>query len=280
MKGSQGVRARALAASVAALAFFASPAAAAPARHSRTGEKASPFEERVKWQAAPAVPPGARVETGADELAPLDEPPHPPWVPSPRAWQVIDWVIASHDNNGMPFLVIDKAAAEVFVYGPDRNIMAATPALVGMTIGDEATPGVGDRELSNIPPKDRKTPAGRFIAKFGHAAGGRDVLWVDYPAAISLHAVINVNKREHRPERLKSATPADNRITYGCINVPADFYSKVLKPLFKETAGVVYILPEEKTLNEVFLALPPQQQHPGEPGMTNVDQSRPITSMF
>jgi hypothetical protein len=280
MKGSDGVRAVALAASVAAAGLLASPAAAAPARHSRTGGKASPFEERVKWQAVPAVPPGANVDSGADELAPRDEPPHPPWVPSAQAWRVIDWVIASHDNNGMPFLVIDKAAAEVFVYGADAKIMAATPALVGMTIGDEATPGVGDRELSNIPPKDRKTPAGRFVAKFGHAAGGRDVLWVDYPAAISLHPVININKREHRPERLKSPTPADNRITYGCINVPSDFYAKVLKPLFKDSAGVVYILPEEKTLNEVFLALPPQQQNPSDPGVTNVNQSGSATSMF
>lgn len=279
MKGSHEVRAVALAASAATLAFLAAPAAAAPAHHPRAGEKASPFEERVNWQTVPAVPPDAKVDSGPDELAPLDEPPHPSWVPSSQAWRVIDWVIASHDNNSMPFLVIDKAAAEVFVYGADGKIIAATPALVGMTIGDDATPGVGDRELSNIPPKDRKTPAGRFIAKFGHAAGGRDVLWVDYPAAISLHAVININKRERRPERLKSPTPADNRITYGCINVPANFYAKVLKPLFKDTAGVVYILPEERTLNEVFLALPPPP-HPGDSGTINVNQSGPASSMF
>ncbi|HEY7007180.1 MAG TPA: hypothetical protein VH392_11955 [Sphingomicrobium sp.] len=182
--------------------------------------------------------------------------PVPSYLPSTAAWQVINWVIATHDNNGMPFLVIDKVAGEVFAFDSTTRMIAGSPALVGMTAGDESSPGVGDRELSNIPPAERTTPAGRFIAKFGRAAGGRDVLWVDYPTAISLHAVIDTNKKQRRPQRLKSPTPDDNRITFGCINVPAQFYSKLVKPLFKGTAGVVYILPETKPLNAVFLAMP------------------------
>ena len=55
-----------------------------------------------------------------------------------------------------------------------------------------------------------------------------------------------------------SATPDDNRITYGCINVPADFYSEVLKPLFKGTSGIVYILPEVTPLATTFPAMPRQ----------------------
>jgi hypothetical protein len=128
--------------------------------------------------------------------------------------------------------------------------------LVGITRGDLSKPEAGDRELSDIPVSDRTTPAGRFVAKFGHAAGGRDVLWVDYPTAISLHAVITTNKKQRRLQRLNSPTPADNRITFGCINVPTAFYSNVVKPLFKGKSGIVYILPETKTLNEVFLAMP------------------------
>ena len=55
-------------------------------------------------------------------------------------------------------------------------------------------------------------------------------------------------------------SPEDNRITYGCINVPAAFYAKVVRPVFKESTGVVYILPETKPLNEVFLAYQAQKQ--------------------
>jgi len=152
--------------------------------------------------------------------------------------------------------VLDKVAAKMFVYDSTGQKIASAPALVGMTAGDEATPGVGDREMSNIKPEDRKTPAGRFVAKFGRAAGHRDgVLWVDFPSAISIHSVIKV-RNQHRFERLKSETADDNRITYGCINVPTKFYAEVLKPLFKGTSGIVYVLPEVAPLATTFPAMP------------------------
>jgi hypothetical protein len=181
-------------------------------------------------------------------------------VASSDAWQVVDWVIASHDNNGMPFMVVDKTDAQVLAFDASSRPVGAAPVLVGVSRGDHSEPEAGDRELSDIPISDRTTPAGRFVAKFGHAAGGRDVLWVDYPTAISLHAVITTNKKQRRLQRLNSPTPADNRITFGCINVPTEFYAKVVKPLFKGTSGIVYILPETKPLNEVFLAMPPATQ--------------------
>ena len=208
----------------------------------------------MQWAAVLGLiggPAAARSRQGQPPANRLAEPSR---VPSTQAWQIINWVIASRDNNAMPFLVIDKVAGEVFAFDSTAQMVGASAALTGMTAGDDSAPGVGDRELSNIPPKDRKTPAGRFIAKFGRAAGKRDVLWVDYPTAISLHAVIS---KQNRPQRLKSPTPDDNRITFGCINVPSAFYAKVVKPLFQGTTGVVYILPETKSLNEVFLAMPP-----------------------
>jgi hypothetical protein len=173
--------------------------------------------------------------------------------------QVTNWVTASGDNNGLPYMVIDKVAAEVFVFDAQGQFLAATPALLGITPGDESSPGVGDRELSAISPQDRTTPAGRFVAKFGRASGHRKVLWVDYATAISLHPVVTRNRKERRLQRLKSPSAEDNRITYGCINVPASFYAKVVRPLFKETTGVVYILPETKPLNAVFLAFQAQE---------------------
>ena len=210
-------------------------------------------------QAAPTDDDAASQIPAQDQPSPDADPPKSPGTPSAEAWQVINWVLATHDNNDKPFMVIDKVAAEVFLFDSKGETIGASPALVGMSVGDEATPGVADRELAHIPPKDRKTPAGRFIAKFGYAYGGRNVLWVDYPSATSLHAVMTI-RNQHRAERLKSPTPEDNRITYGCINVPKDFYDRHVRPLFKGTSGVVYILPETKSLNEVFLAMPPASQ--------------------
>jgi len=155
----------------------------------------------------------------------------------------------------MPFIVIDKVAAEVFVYGADGQLTASTPALLGLAVGDNSTPGVGDRELSDIAPEDRTTPAGRFLAGFGAASGGKKVLWVDYATAISMHPVITAHPKERRPQRLRSATPDDNRITFGCINVAADFYKKVIVPTVGDANAVVYILPEATPLEDAFPAM-------------------------
>lgn len=225
-----------------------------------SAEESPPAE---KPQEAPAeAPPSADQPSSPpavaqDPLAPINDAAQSADLPSPQALAMIDWVIATHDNNNLPFMVIDKAAAVVFLFDSAGNRIGSAPALLGITAGDEETPGSGDRELSRIPLKDRQTPAGRFIAKFGRAAGHRDVLWIDYPSAISLHPVIAV-KNQHRFERLKSATADDNRITFGCINVPAAFYAKAVKPVFKDSSGVVYILPETKPLNQVFPAMLPQ----------------------
>jgi hypothetical protein len=188
-----------------------------------------------------------------DPLAPLDVAATSE-APSADVARITNWVISSRDNGELPFMVIDKVGAEVFLFDAAGQFIGKTAALLGSTAGDDSSPGVGDRELSEISPEERTTPAGRFVAKFGYARGHERVLWVDYHTSISLHPVVTGNKKEQRLKRLKSATPDDNRITYGCINVPKAFYADVVRPLFKDTAGVVYILPETKPLNQAFLA--------------------------
>jgi len=175
--------------------------------------------------------------------------------PSETAGQIADWVAASGDNRGLPYMIIDKVAAQVFVFGPDGQLRGATPALLGVARGDHSAPGVGDMALSAIPVEDRTTPAGRFVAAYGPAIGSPDVLWVDYATAVSLHPVVTTNRKERRMERLQSPTPDDNRITFGCINVAAAFYDEVVHPAFTGTKSVIYVLPEVAPLDEVFPSL-------------------------
>jgi hypothetical protein len=103
-----------------------------------------------------------------------------------------------------------------------------------------------------MPPEVRTTPAGRFVSALGKNANGKEVLWVDYDAAISMHRVIDTNPKERRPHRLATPTAADNRISYGCINVPIKFFDDVVSPSFEETNGIVYVLPEVHPLRKVF----------------------------
>jgi hypothetical protein len=163
-----------------------------------------------------------------------------------------DWIVDSGDNQGMPFVIVDKTAARVFVFDADGLLSGAAPALLGLAIGDDGVPGIGNRKLSAIRPAERTTPAGRFVGALGRNLHGEEILWVDYDGAISLHRVITTNPGEHRAQRLATPTPLDNRISYGCINVPVKFYETVVHPAFLGTNGIVYVLPEIKSAREVF----------------------------
>ena len=172
-------------------------------------------------------------------------------VASRDAREVADWASNSGDRRNLPFAIIDKRNAKVFVFDAHGKFRGAAAALLGMGSGDDSVPGIGQRRLATIAPEERTTPAGRFEAALGHDFD-QDILWVDYETSLSLHRVITSHPKERRRQRLTSATPLDNRISYGCINVPAEFYDKVVIPAFTGTVGIVYILPETKPLAKVF----------------------------
>jgi hypothetical protein len=171
---------------------------------------------------------------------------------SREARQIADWIVDSADNQGLPFVVVDKIDTKVFVFDAGGRIRGAAPALLGAARGDYTVPGIGDRALSDQPPETRTTPAGRFVAELGVDSHGQDVVWVDYRAAVALHRVMTTNPEERRLERLATPTPRDNRISWGCINVPARFYETVVKPAFTGTNGIVYVLPETVPTRAVF----------------------------
>ena len=164
---------------------------------------------------------------------------------------VADWVTASRDNRGLPFVIVDKVDARVFVFDPAGRLKDQAAALLGIGRGDDSVPGIGQRKLATITTAERTTPAGRFEAALGQDFE-QDLLWIDYDAALSLHRVIVGNPRDHRAARLASPSVLDNRISYGCINVPAAFYDGVVAPAFAGTVGIVYILPETRPIRAVF----------------------------
>ncbi|MES2686724.1 MAG: hypothetical protein V4706_07855 [Pseudomonadota bacterium] len=171
---------------------------------------------------------------------------------SAQATQFADWVVDSRDNQDMPFMIVDKVNARVLLFDPSGRLQGAAAALLGQARGDDSTPGIGERPLSSILPAERTTPAGRFVASLDRDKRGQELLWIDYNTALALHRVVRGKPSEQRLQRLASATPADNRVSYGCINVPAAFYDRFVSPAFKTSSGVVYILPETRSIREVF----------------------------
>jgi hypothetical protein len=171
---------------------------------------------------------------------------------SKQARQLAQWVMAGWDHNGRPFAILDKRQAQVLVFSADGKLQATTPVLLGYAAGDDSVAGIGLRPIAQVRPSERTTPAGRFVAQPGKNAGHEDVLWVDYDAAVSMHRVRVTNPAERRLERLASPTPKDNRISYGCINMPVKFFEQTLWPTFGQRGGIVYVLPEKKSLEQVF----------------------------
>jgi hypothetical protein len=170
----------------------------------------------------------------------------PAAVPSPAAEveRVAQWAKRTQDAQGMPFAIIDKKGAAVHVFDSAGRLRASSPVLLGLARGDQSVPGIGEREMSQIAPHERTTPAGRFVSEPGRNTQGEDIVWIDYDAAVSMHRVRANNKAERRLERLASPTVEDNRISYGCVNLPAAFYDAHVKPLFGNSRGVIYVLPE------------------------------------
>ena len=190
-------------------------------------------------------------ETVAPAAAgPIDELPVGQQV-SDTVIQLAGWVIASGDNGGYPFTIIDKAAAQILVFAPDGRLRGAAPGLFGSAIGDHSAPGVADSALRDIPMEDRTTPAGRFVGGYGPALGGERALWIDHENAVSIHPVVTTAPEENRPERLASPTPDDNRITHGCINVSLQFYEYVISPSYAN-GGLFYVLPDVVALGEAI----------------------------
>ncbi len=193
----------------------------------------------------------ASVEAAAAQPVAADDQLPPDQEVSDTVIELAGWVVATRDNHGYPFAIMDKAAAQILVFGGDGRLRGATPGLFGSAVGDHTAPGIAGLALREIPGRDRTTPAGRFVGGYGPSIDAGRVLWVDYDSAVSIHPATTGVPAERRAERLASPSPDDNRITHGCINVSPGFYELILRPTF-EQGGVFYILPDAAPLAEVF----------------------------
>ena len=151
-------------------------------------------------------------------------------------------VVQTKDNGGKPFIVADKMSGNITLFDANGKVLTTAPALYGSEVGD------------TLQGTNRQTPAGRFTltySKEDKALGDMQVLDGvsmqdgDTNYVWAIHRV-TTPKGENRLNRLKSKTASDNRISNGCINVPAEFFNKHLNQQFD---GVLYVLPETANFN-------------------------------
>lgn len=156
-------------------------------------------------------------------------------VMSSAAKASLDHIIDTNDNGGRPFVIADKKAGKLYLMNADGKVVDTTPALFGKTPSDSAktsgVTGAGKYDLKYN--RDARLPSGYAgsVQSFDTGANGEQ---------FAIHRVIDV-KGQNRQSRLDSKTARDNRITLGCINVPAEFYDQHLD---NELGAVLYVLPE------------------------------------
>jgi len=181
---------------------------------------------------------------------------------------IADWIADSRDNAGADFVIVDKKSARIYVFDHEARLRGTSPVLLGAALGDDAVPGIGTRPIEQVRPEERTTHAGRFVGERGRNTQGEDIVWVDYDAAVSIHRVRATNPAERRLERLATLTAEDNRISYGCINVPVAFYEIHIRPVFATRDALIYVLPEVKSARQVFGSYDVASRHGSAAGLS------------
>lgn len=232
-----------------------------PADPAGTSHSVAARAEPASAPAAPLAPLGADALPSDAQLSlamhvPRSEPPPLPAPPAgltPPVATLWTRVMLQADSGGAPFVILDKRAARLFVFNAEGALQGQSLVLLGLAVGDDSIPGIGQRPIAQIRPSERTTPAGRFVAEPGLNHEHEDIVWIDYDAAVSMHRLRDsAAPAERRPQRLASESVADNRISMGCVNVPPPFYDAHIRPTLGQGGGVVYVLPETRSLETQF----------------------------
>lgn len=166
--------------------------------------------------------------------------------------------VATHTlntGNGKAFLVVDKPNAMLYAFSADGALLNKTPVLTGKSIADVAPESATGKNLDNYTDAEKVTPAGKFTGKFTYSADYGSIIALDETndgsSLIAVHRTYLGTPSENRAGRLASPTTADNRISYGCVNVPSAFYDSVIAPNYVGESQVI-VMPDKSDAKKFF----------------------------
>lgn len=170
---------------------------------------------------------------------------------SEDAAYALRWVMSHSDNRGRAFAIVDKKQGLLHVFDRRGRLTGTSAALVGKATGDIDEPGVGHLEVSQLTTEQRKTPAGRYPSLPSESRQA-PLVWFDYDAGLAIHQLADDSTYVPRMTRLTSANLADRRITAGCVAVPVEFFTRVVRPVLGAHAAMVYVLPDTLSVTDLF----------------------------
>ena len=203
-----------------------------------------PAQLEVTAQAqAPSLGLAAPVSAASDPAAAWDA------TPSPAAAELLRWIAHTGNNQGRPYVVVDKAQAHVWVLDAQHRPRAHSGALLGIARGDHEVADIRSRDVRFLPASARITPAGRFLSEPGINLQGEEVVWLDYEAGLAMHRLRPGMSQFSRLKRLLGGVASEQRVSLGCVVLPVAFYTAQIQPLLGRAPGVVYVLPENEALS-------------------------------
>lgn len=172
------------------------------------------------------------------------------------ARELHEWVVKSRNHEALPFAIVDKKAARIFVFDSHGRLRGQSSALLGQEPGDDSVPDVGEHtQQGAVPLNERTTPAGRFVSQPGVNLSGERVIWVDWNAAFAIHRLRPGRSKPDRERRLASTNAADHRASLGCVVVPVRFFKDVVQRWLGGHRAVVYVMPENGDARDLFNSL-------------------------
>jgi len=172
---------------------------------------------------------------------------------SSDAAKTAQWVLDTADSEGYPFIVTDKIGATMYFFDEKGVLLKKSPVLVGKNVGDF----IGNTDAGRITPSGRFEIAPETDATYGNVFSVMGTDMVDSETGelveVAIHRLALHDPSEKRPQRIATATPLDNRISWGCMNLD----NKVMDWAFNNypLGGLIYILPETAKGRSVFAPL-------------------------
>jgi hypothetical protein len=161
-------------------------------------------------------------------------------------------------QTGKGFIIADKPNGMIHIFKKDGSLLGQFATLYGKDSGD--LPGA----VSSLEGGKKVTPAGTYTLQptaSDEYAGGVTLKLKETEDAtgyIAIHAVWLGDPSEARQFRLRSTTSADNKVTYGCMNIDMqEFVSQIAPNVELLNGGMIFVLPDAK---ETTLSMFPAQK--------------------
>ncbi len=162
------------------------------------------------------------------------------------------------------FIIADKPYGMIYIFNQLGQWVTRFPALYGRKEGDDIPLDAQGKLPDQLTENEEISPAGIFVLSeiYYNPHNKTDLLdigedydedgYADSENGTALHPLFLEKPWQNRPERLKSKTPEDNKISKGCINVSEEAFERWIRPCFAD-GGLIATTPDNQENLDIYI---------------------------